>query len=263
MENKDLTKQENKDLELFFDASNDLGDGFEETTNNDLQPNFLKVAQKEVADPNEAAYIEGVAAGDFYDTISKQSMGKKLKAVVLHFNTTYVEWGKDLGEYRGQFKLNEFKALKNLTPHESKIGTMMTPEGTSIVETKNYYLYLPDYPEKGIVLFCLSSSGAKLSKMWEPKFQLIKKNGKIASRYFGVWEIETQIAKSEKHKKSWYAIGDKSKVNADFVGFVPTDHQANVMNLRSTIKEWIDNDIKINYSNNSEEISNSELENEI
>lgn len=251
-ENKELELKKNTEVSTevnFFDSS-ELGNGFEETTVNDLQPTFLKIAQKENADPDEAAYIEGLSVGDFFDTTEKSNLGNPLEAVVLHFNTSYVEWGKDLGDFRRQYTAEEFRNLKGLKDHDSKIGTKITPEGTSIVETKNYFLYLPKFPEKGIVMYCLSVTGAKLSKMWESRFSLIQRIGKQAPRFASVWKIGSMVAKSSKHQKSWRAIGcgESKKLNVEFQGFVPAEHQATVITLRRQIKKWIDAGVKIDYS---------------
>lgn len=261
MENKDLMKQENKEVGFF--TPGEIGDGFENVESTDLSPNFLRIAQSnhDFTKKGSPTYIEGFDPGNFFDSTNQKNMGNSVKAIVLGFMTNYVEWGEDLGEFKGSYNVTEFKNLQGLTQDERKPTTWSTPEGTKIVETKNYFVFLPDYPELDILLFCLSGPGITQSKKWMTKMSGVLFNGKKAPIYAAVWEIKTQFVSNDEY--SWYAIGDRKSNNVQMVGFVPEELQSRVIELRKTVADWISTNKSISYKDSNEEQFSSELDEEI
>jgi hypothetical protein len=263
-ENKELALQEEKALSSFLEQG--AGTGFENVDSNDLQPNFLRICQAghhftEEANPS---YKPGFKLGDFFDTSSNINMSNTVEIVVLGYFTNYCEWGPDdLGDFKGSHSVEDFnRAKKSLTQDKKNPSTYWNQEGNKLVETKNFFVYIPAYPELGILLFNLKSTGIGHSKKWLTNMSYVKHNGATAPMYASLWRLKTMYVSNDQN--SWYAIGDKKNLNVERVGFVPSEHQKAVLEYRQTVSEWINSGTKIKYSEDVEEsFDGSDLEESI
>ena len=249
----ELTLQNEEALLAAF-SSEELGNGFEEVTNDDLKPNFLRIAQSttDCAKEGHEAYVESFKPGIFYDTTTKTNMGNTVKVVVLGYFTNYCEWGRELGDFRGALNKKQFENIKdNLTQYvDDKSGKThsskwVTPEKTYIVETKNFFVFLPDYPDLDILLFNMTGTAIGQSKNWTTKMNNVKLAGKRAPMFLTVWELGLLMDSNE--SGSWYALGKKSTSKIENLGFLSSELHQDVLSRRAIVAEWINSNKSISY----------------
>jgi hypothetical protein len=268
-EDKELTttEDEQKALMATFEGEG-MGDGFENVTENDLKPNFLRIAQSttDCAKKGHDSYVAGFEPGIFYDTVTKTNMGETVKAVVLGYFTNYVEWGKELGDFKGSYTQKAFEEIKNtLAQFVDDDGKMhpskwVTPNNTYVVETKNYFVFLPEYKELDILLCTMSGAAISQSKEWITKMSHINVNGKRPPMYATVWELG--LVMDENSKGSWYALGKKGNSKIKNLGFVPVEDRAEVIAKRKIVAEWINESKSVNYAAAAETTDDVDIDNQ-
>jgi hypothetical protein len=228
-------------------------DGFEGVTSQDLKPNFLRIAQSttDCAKKGHASFVKGFEPGIFYDTTTKTNMGEVLKVIVLGYFTNYVEWGQDQGDFRGSYTVGDFEGMKNSLPNfiddkgKTHPSTWVTDEGNKIVETKNYFVLLPDYTDLDILLFTMSGTAIPQSREWVTKMNAIKIEGQRLPMFASVWELG--LLMNENEKGSWYALGKKGSSKIKHLGIVPKELQPLVIEKRELVAKWINENKSINY----------------
>ena len=154
---KALVKQNNELMKL---ANNYTG--YEDVSQTDLSIPFLKIAQKNSAqaDKNNSAYIKGLKLGEFFNNVSCQNFGNELRVIPLNYFKIYIEWGKTFGEFLRAIEPVEFDKMRGGLEQE---GTKWkTEDDHKIVDTRNYFVFLPDFPDEGILLFPLPAGAAAL-----------------------------------------------------------------------------------------------------
>lgn len=207
-----------------------MGDGFESITQDDLSFPFLKIAQPTSSQvmEDDDSYIEGLKPGHFFNTVTNARYGKELDVVIIGYYQAILMWGDELGDYKGQISPLDFKALKpTLSYEENDDGKMewTDGDGTKYVDTRTYFVILPDYPEDGLMMFSLSSTGITHSKKWITKTRMVQlpaKAGvmpKTAPIFTSVWRIGTKLNKKDSFR--WFQIGEKKVSCIERIGWVP------------------------------------------
>ena len=202
---------ESKDLIVAESEINDLTvltveEGEEEhLTQEELALPFLRVAQKGSPQVEDAKpeYIEGLKQGQYFNTVSGTNYGDTVKVQVHGYFHNYVIWkgAKGQGDYAGVMTPEEFRDFEKtakLTRDGGDMVHFVDGEELRYSETMNFIVSLPEYPEDGIMIYALSSTGLKAGRKWNTLQQGRRaKNGKQAKRYMTLWEIATASFESK------------------------------------------------------------------
>jgi hypothetical protein len=181
------TEAEIKDLSLYA-----VEEGQEEHLSQDeLEMPFLKLYQK-----MSKMDIDGIKPGLFYNTVSEEIYGDAIKIQVHGYFHNYTKWmgKKGNGEYRGAMTTEEFRIFeKKAEPAlEREGGDMVHTVDNEILrytDTHNFIVSLPEYPEEGIMIYPLASTGCKVARKWNSLQNSKRVNGKPAKRYATLWEL--------------------------------------------------------------------------
>ena len=206
-----VVSEEVKDLSIFA-----VEEGQEEhLAQDELEMPFLRLGQKMTK-----VEIDGLSPGKFFNTVSEEVYGDTLKIQVHGYFHNYTKWmgPKGNGEYRGSMSTTEFKEFAKTAepPLEQEGGDMIhTVENEALryTATHNFIVSLPDYPEEGIMIYPLSSTGCKVARKWNSLNNARRVNGKPTKRYATVWELVTSGFESK-----GFAYKQVSKIKA--VGWV-------------------------------------------
>jgi len=207
------SEEEMKDLTgLTVAAGNE-----EHLSQDELEMPFLRLGQKMTK-----VEIDDLKPGMFFNTVSEEVYGETLVIQVHGYFHNYTKWmgPKGNGEFRGSMTTSEFREFeKTASPALAKEGGDMvhTVEGEALryTDTHNFLVSLPEYPEEGLMLYPLSSTGCKVAKKWNTLNNGRKINGQQAKRYATIWELTTGSFESNgfsyKQVKSLKSLGTPSK----------------------------------------------------
>lgn len=203
---KDLVVKEEdvKDLAIFAVAEGEE----EHLSQEELELPFLRVAQKgsPQVDEDKPEYIDGLKPGSYFNTVSGENYGDTLKVQVHGYFHSYVIWKgeKGNGEFSGTMTPEEFREFESKNKLERDGGDMVhivDGEEFRYSDTRNFIVSLPEYPEDGIMIYPLSSTGIKAARKWNTLNNGRRVNGRPAKRYATLWEIKT--AGFEKNGFTW------------------------------------------------------------
>lgn len=211
------------------------GEGFDGVDAESQQIPFLRIAQKMTSqvDEADASYIEGLKPGMFYNNVAGKSYGKEVRVVLLHYFRNFTKWGNDLGSYKGTLTPEEFDKIEGTLSRDG--GSFTTPEGDRIQDTRNFFVILPDHLEDGPMLFTLTSTGIKPSKMWLTRAQGLRLSGKKPALYASIWNVSTMQCSND--YGTWYSIGDKKTLKVDHDGYLTGELVPVVKEAYSMIRE--------------------------
>ena len=134
-------------------------------------------------DENHSEYIEGAKVGDFINTVTKESYGKELYVVNVHFREEYVVWVKREkgGGLVGTFP-TQAEAIKYLEDGGNKV------EDHEITQTQTHTLLKIDEATGEVseipFLFDCASSKLRVSREWNT--QIMKLGG---DRFASLWKL--------------------------------------------------------------------------
>ena len=134
-------------------------------------------------DENHSEYIDGAKVGDFINTVTKETYGKELFVVNVHFREEYVVWVKREkgGGLVGTFPTKQ-EAIKHLEDGGNKV------EDHEITQTQTHTLLKVDEKTGDIseipFLFDCSSSKLRVSREWNT--QIMKLGG---DRFASLWKL--------------------------------------------------------------------------
>jgi len=218
------------------------GKGYDNVTSEDYQIPFLKILQtlSSCCDEEDETYIEGAKPGLFMNSLNSRIYGDSINIIPFYFDKTWLEWKPNRGGLVGQHK------PKSIKIDTTDFSNWTTESGNVITEHHNFYCVLPDYPEDGVLILSLSSSGIKHAKFWQSMISNVKLNikGELkqAPFYSSIWNIS--ISKVKGDKGTYFAIGPQEKPNIKRISFISKDQYINY------IKDNIDivKSIEVNYS---------------
>lgn len=211
--------------------------GYEGMTSDMLNVPFLKIAQTNTLaiddreDPSEkleAGRIAGLKPGVFYNTQAGKKYGKELRVIALFAKSSYLYYGKGLGNFKGEFSEAQIEAMVKkgvLIPNESAPGWHDKDAADPADAGKaffaiTFYCFLPDFPEDGILPFVTKSKMLKHAKNWNSlsNGMTIKVGKEIrkAARFQLVWKLKSMPDDNEKGK--WNNIGNDKASGIEHVG---------------------------------------------
>jgi hypothetical protein len=157
-------------------------------------------------DEDKPEYIDGLKPGMYFNTVSGQIYGDSLTVQVHGYFPNYTIWKgeKGSGEFNGSMTKDQFRDFEKTATLERDGGDMVqTVDGESIryTDTRNFIVFLPEYPEDGIMLYPMSSTGIKAARKWNTLYNGRRMNGALTKRYATLWDIKT--AGFEKNGYTW------------------------------------------------------------
>jgi hypothetical protein len=186
---------------LDFDTSGDTAEGFEQINASTKAIPFLRVIQKlsPELDENDAKYLVGAKEGDFFNTVTKDLIGKEFACIVLHFDRIFIEWKPNRGGFVGYH--TEENALRIAV--DRTFGKWKTEEGNLLQENYVYMLLVEGFEKEGPCVLSLSSSAIKVAKEWNRLMTThVMDDGKKALPYYLVWKVKSEYQKND--KGTWY-----------------------------------------------------------
>ncbi len=188
------SNEEMKDIQSLIVPQEQL----EALSHEEMSIPFLRIAQKMsgVVNPRDSEYIEGIEVGHYYNTVSGENYGDKLVVQQHAYFRGYTKWtgikGKE--KYVGSMSVEAFEAFSSENELEKDGGALVQTingERISYYDTRSYVITLPEYPEAGVMLYHMKSTGIKHSKKWNTLWSNRKLNGQPTARYATVWELKT------------------------------------------------------------------------
>lgn len=244
--------------------------GYEGQTSDMLSTPFLKIAQtnslqlddrEDKSEPLEPGKIAGLRPGMFYNSQTGKLFGKKIEVIALFAKSSYLYYGKGLGNFKGEFQTEEqvMELVKRgiLVPNDGAPGWHDKDDPDPKKAGKcfyaiTFYCFLPKFPEEGILPFVAKSKGLKYAKNWNSLSSgmtiKINKNTVKAARYQLVWSIETK--KDSNELGTWYNLGDSTGSGIAFVGNIFEERFTEILEPLAVAKEVVKTmkDKQLNYS---------------
>lgn len=212
------------DISNFF---NHEQTGFETVDKSRLEMPFLKILQK--VDENDPDYIDGSKPGEFFNSITSQVYGNKLKVIVLGQYDNYVEWQPNGGGLAARYTPAEFKQAVKDGDITTDNGYQYMRHENKVQLHQNFFLYLPDYSDEGIILFSLKSTGLKHARKW-----ISRMINKKSPMFVNVWELGSEYVKGDEGQ-SWYSLG-KDKPNIKDLGKIDEKDITTQQNVLTNFK---------------------------
>ena len=199
-----MAKTEEKALFVIEDEIKDLSvfaveEGQEEHLSQDeLEMPFLKLAQDgtKEAKRGKPESIEGLEPGLFFNTVSGEIYGEALKFQVHGYFHKYNIWKgpKGNGAYQGSMTTEEFRAFEKAESLVRDGGDMIHVDGNKDIrytDTHSFIITLPEFPDAGLMVYPLSSTGCKVARRWNSlNTNRRLPGGGAAKRYATIWDLK-------------------------------------------------------------------------
>ncbi len=233
--------------------------GFENVDNDSISIPFLKIAQNTSAQINEddPSYIRGLKPGMFYNSITGKNYGRELNVVALGYYRLFMEWEEGRSAPVQSYTLEEINGMGMEIKRDGL--KLESQTGNRIVDTRYFFVSLPDYPNEGIILFALASTGITHSKKWLTKASMItNEEGKQYPLFASIWKLKTALNANDFGK--WYALGNKKSTLINHVGFITKNMVSNIKAQLNIVKDYLKNVHAISYAEvEDEEIDDTEM----
>lgn len=238
-------------VDSFFDVETT---GMEGMTAEDLSIPFLRIAQSMSA---QLEIDKTLKPGMFYNSATGKNYGEKLRVILLGYFPNCVVWD---GEGKGanvikQISREAFKSMQENTLKQNKKGKWVDQEENVYEDTRNFFVFLPDHPKEGTILFPCMSTGISGAKTLNTSARTLSIPGvKKVPIFAGVFELSTGIKENE--KGSWYKLGGANGKEIKTVGFTHElypEYMAIIKSAYEIAQENISNNVSLDYSKVKEE----------
>lgn len=187
------------------------GQGFENVGAGDVTTPLLLVAQQlsEVVDGGS------VEVGHFYNSVTGEDYGTKLRLVICHYKKMWYEWKPNLQGLAGIHEVGSIEVTGDV------YSGMTTAEGNKVEEKMVFLVVLPDHPEAGYMIFGSTPGIMKYVKGWLTQAQNLRlPSGNRAPLFGAIWDVE--LAKNtSKDGNKYYAPAIDGKSTFRFNGWIP------------------------------------------
>ena len=187
--------------------------GFENMKAGDISIPLLLISQalsKNVADGT-------MPVGHFYNSVTGRDYGTQLKIVVCHMDKMWYEWKPNQGGLVGRYPVGGLEGV---------VGdkyTGMTHGENKVEEKMVYLIYLPDFPEDGLLVFSSNGGNMKYLKAWNTMMQYLRTPfGKRQAPIFaGIWELSVNKDKNKQGNVYYSCNNGEGKAGVKFVDYIP------------------------------------------
>ena len=189
------------------------GQGFEGMDQGDVTTPRLLVSQQ-LSDVVQAGTVP---VGHFYNSLTGEDYGDKVRLVVCHFQKVWVEWKPNQGGYIGTFPVGGIDGVTG------DVYTGMKHGENDVIETYTYLVMLADKPEAGYFIFQSTRGNLKYLKAWNTAMMYLRTpTGKAAPLFSSVWEL-TLNKDQNKQGKPYYSCNIDGKSSIKRVGWITKD----------------------------------------
>lgn len=195
----------------------------------DFAYGWLRIAaanSEVVQDPEKK--IDGLVAGMFFDTLSREVLGQEVKLTVLKFFRSYAEHEPgENGAFIRNIPADEWAAM---APKREGRGYAL-PSGNQGREQFNYMVAVAGRPDLGILRMGVGPGGFASAKVWNTLMQ-----AKGCPKHEQVWTIRSVFnAAPDKTKSAYFAIGRGSAFAGTYVGPVSEESKADLAYMVETL----------------------------
>lgn len=195
------TSEPDKEAVLKFLHEGDNAQGFEQISSDTMAVPFLRILQPLSPQVQEGAdeYIEGAKPGMLFNTVAKIVYGSEIKVIALRFERVFIEWRPNREGFKGYHSPENAERI-TVT---KEFGAWKTSEGNNLQENYVYMLLIVGHEQEGPLVMSLASSMIKTAREWNRlMITQILPNGQRALPWYMVWNLSTEMRKSE--KGMWY-----------------------------------------------------------
>ena len=196
-----------------FLNEDDNAKGFEKIGMGEQAIPFIRIAQaiSPQVQKSKPEFIEGLNAGDIFNTVTKENYGTKIKIIAGGFDHVYIEWPSERNK-GGPIAYHTPEHAEEIATDKT-FGKWMTKDGTKLQETYMYYILIVDKESEGIAVISLKSSEIKVAKQWNRRLlNTMLPNGKKARAHYLIWEMG--VTEKTNDQGTWYQL------TIDFNGYV-------------------------------------------
>ena len=211
-ENKEVAeKKASTAVTTFDDSLLSGGTGLEETTTEDYAIPFIRVLQPMSPQllKNEGDYLPGAEAGQLLNTVTRQTYDGEegLSIVPCAYTKKYIEF---IPREKGGGFVNSNHDISILAKckRDENTNRFMTPDGTEIVETAQYFILVLD-PEPQQAVLALSSTQLGTSRKWLTMLRMAKvqnKKGESVDAPMFAYTYRLTTTTQSNDKGSWYGF---------------------------------------------------------
>lgn len=192
----------------------DAGDqsGFDNMGADDLAIPFIVILQSGSPQCKKKGGIKGAAEGMFFNTVTNELLGDKIKIIPCAYERAYVEW--ILRENGGGFIGKHADVSILSMTKKDNLGRDILPNGHQIVTTAYHYcLLVKDNKTVEQVVIGLTSTQLKKSRKWNSQqmaLQIVLKNGKKIRppMYSHIYEATSTEESNDKGEWSGWLFGN-------------------------------------------------------
>jgi len=194
---------------LSFINKEDTTEGFEAITRETMAIPFVRILQKgsPQIDRNKSEYIPEATEGEFFNTVTKEVYGEKIKLIVLKFERIYIEWRPLRGGFVGYHTIENAERIAA----DKTFGAWKTEDGNILQENYVYLSLIVGHEQEGICVLSLSSTMIKPAREWNRLLTTqIMDNGKRAFPYYMIWKLSSELD-GYINEKQYKIIGPERK----------------------------------------------------
>lgn len=191
--------------------------GFEDMGNDDISMPMLLISQQ----LSGVVANDKLPAGHFYNSVTGEDYGDKLKMVVIKYTKMWYEWMPNQGGLVGIHEPYSIKVLGD------KFSGMKSEAGNNVIDTMCYVVALPEHPEAGYLLFNSSPGNIRYLKGWNTQMKSLRlPDGRPAPIFMGIWSVTIGKDKNKKGQ-TYFSCNEGGKSSFVFDGFIKEDMYKN------------------------------------
>ena len=174
--------------------------GFEEVDRDCLTIPYLRIGQSssDFMKRGAAKFIPGLQGGDFFFPLTREVFGTDMNVVIVKFYRSYSVYESSAPDAKFMGVITKEKYERDIEPTATRERSYtLDPDGHRYVDNRNFVLVDYDHPERGPMLFSMSSTGVKPSKNWLTQATNVKVkrgDGSLvdAPIWSSVWRLHTE-----------------------------------------------------------------------
>lgn len=205
--------------------------GFEKIGATEQAIPFLRIAQKlsPQLDDQKAEYIEGLKAGQLFNTVTKESYGDNISIICGGFDHVYIEWPPTREAGGGPLAYHTPEHAEKIAVDKT-FGKWKTESGNRLQETYIFYCIVKGRENEGLVILALKSTDIGVAKAWNRRLlSTMMPNGKKAKPYYMIWNLGSISVTN--NQGSWF------KLTVDFESFVDQEQYTAISQERQALPQ--------------------------
>ena len=196
------------------------GTGFENAGADDRKTPFLRIAQALSGIVQE---VDGMKAGVFYNSATGKNYGQSIKLIPVNYYRSFEEW-KGIGTdavHVGTYTPEKWEQVKLAAKFDEAKNNWVLPNGSTVQDTRNYFVYCADDIEAGLMLYPMYGSGIGAARNWMSLLASLSIAGKQIPMFSKVWEL-TLDKKISKGGMAYFQVASFVDAGWTDASFIPS-----------------------------------------